>query len=584
MSTKTPLIFAIAFLTSLAPASAQPTAAQCIPPDAVICLHLAKPKVLIDQLADAEMIEAITSLPLYQQQVTNPEFKEFLNVIDFLETTLQTNWRTALTQLTGGGITLAVCPNDTVVAVVDAEDESLLNRLHEIFVNIARSEAQKQGDAERVASSQHNGVTMWTFDGNEAHAIIGKRLIFSNRSEMLKATLDLQAQPGGASLASSPTFQAARRATQPDAVATAFVHLKPLMALPDFAKIIESPRTNPLASLMFAGITESLGSSSWLALNLDVQDRTLTLRALTDGKLAGPDSPAAFALPQQAGDGVEPGARIPRRIAALSLHRDLHAFYAAKDDLFPERTSGLIFFENMMGIFFTGRDLTSEVLAQTEPQIQLVVAEQQYDPDVGTPQVKLPAFAVILRLRDPEQFGSVVEEAWQKAVGLINFTRGQQALPGLIIDRPTHRQTKFTLAYFSTTDVTDKTKLDTRFNISPSLALPGEYLVLSSTDGLARDLIDALGDTADRQLAPLPQTHSLLEISGTQVASVLQANRDTLVRQDMVKKGKTQQEAAAGIDMLITLLKCVDHAELNIGTENDLTQAALELKLDLPKP
>ena len=33
--------------------------------------------------------------------------------------------------------------------------------------------------------------------------------------------------------------------------------------------------------------------------------------------------------------------------------------------LFPERTSGLIFFENMMGIFFTGRDLTSEVLAET---------------------------------------------------------------------------------------------------------------------------------------------------------------------------------------------------------------------------
>jgi hypothetical protein len=566
------------------PASAQVPPAQCIPQDAIICLHLARPKVLLEQLADEEMIQAITALPLYQQQLTNPEFKEFLNVIEFLETTLETNWRTALAQLTGGGITLAVCPDDTVVAVVDAEDESLLNRLHKIFVNIARSESQKQGDAERVASRQYNGITAWTFDGNEAHAIVGKRLIFANRFDTLKAALDLQAQPDRSSLERNPTFQAARRAVQSDAVATAFVNLKPLIGLPQFSEVLQKPRTNPLAALMFAGITESLRSSSWLALNLGVHDRTLTLRALTDGKLAGPDSPAAFALPQQPGDGAAPGIAVPRRIAALSLHRDLHAFYAAKDDLFPERTSGLIFFENMMGIFFTGRDLTSEVLAQTEPQIQLVVAEQQYDPDIGTPQVKLPAFAVILRLRDPEQFGSVVEEAWQKAVGLINFTRGQQALPGLIIDRPTHRQTKFTLAYFSTTDVTDKTKLDTRFNISPSLALPGDYLVLSSTDGLARDLIDALGDATDRQPAPLPQTHTLLEISGTQLASVLQANRDTLVRQDMVKKGKTQQEAAAGIDMLITLLKGVNHAELSIGTKNDLTQAALELKLDLPKP
>ena len=53
---------------------------------------------------------------------------------------------------------------------------------------------------------------------------------------------------------------------------------------------------------------------------------------------------------------------VPRQIAGASVYRDLHGFYAAKDDLFPERTSALIFFENMMGIFFSGKDLTEEVL------------------------------------------------------------------------------------------------------------------------------------------------------------------------------------------------------------------------------
>ena len=71
-------------------------------------------------------------------------------------------------------------------------------------------------------------------------------------------------------------------------------------------------------------------------------------------------------------------------------------------------------------------------------------------PAVGTPQVKIPAFAVVLRLRHPEQFGKVVEEAWQKAVGLVNFTRGQKALPGTD-HRPPHLQgqIKYTVAYFS---------------------------------------------------------------------------------------------------------------------------------------
>ncbi len=33
----------------------------------------------------------------------------------------------------------------------------------------------------------------------------------------------------------------------------------------------------------------------------------------------------------------------------------------------------------MMGIFFSGRNLTDEVLAETQPQVQLVVARQDYD-------------------------------------------------------------------------------------------------------------------------------------------------------------------------------------------------------------
>ena len=133
----------------------------------------------------------------------------------------------------------------------------------------------------------------------------------------------------------------------------------------------------------------------------------------------------------KAGEGAMPNLVVPGQIAALSLYRDLHQFYAAKDELFPDRTSGLIFFENMMGIFFSGMDLTKEVLAETLPDIRVVVAEQRYDEKTGTPAMKLPGFAVVVQLRDPAKFELVMKEAWQKAIGLVNFTRGQKAQPGL---------------------------------------------------------------------------------------------------------------------------------------------------------
>ena len=575
------LMLAVFVLQSVSAGQTLLPAIRWIPQDAVISLELSEPKALLELLAGKKAIAAITALPLYQEQVSKPQFQELLNLVNFMETALDTDWRTALAKLTGGGITLAVCPEETVLLIIDAEDEHMLERFHEMLLSMARSEAEKQGQPGRVASTQYRDVTAWTFDGKEAHAIIGKRFVLANRPEGLKAVLELRAEAKDASLASKSSYQAAKRQAKPDAIATVFADFKLLMQVPNVTQLLSQARENPLAALFFAGIVEAVRDSNWLALGLYIRDSTLVFQASVDGKMVVQTSPAAFALPKEPDEGVLPNISVPRRIAALTLYRDLHQFYAAKDDLFPERTSGLIFFENMMGIFFSGRDLTNEVLVETRPEIRFIVAEQKYDPAIGTPIIKLPAFAAILRLRHPEDFDEVVEEAWQKAVGLINFTRGQQAMPGLIIDRPIHRETKLTVAYFSTSQIEDKTKLDQRFNIRPSLAMPGGYLILSSTDGLARDLVDALGQEMEQGGRPLAQIHSLVEMEGSHLASIMEANRQVLVRGDMVKKGNTQEQAEAGIDMLIALARFVKHVELGIGMHESLTQARLEINLNL---
>lgn len=574
-------LLAIAVLLTTA-AQALPPATQWIPQDAVIALELSCPGPLLELLTGPQMSKAVTALPLYQQQTSNPQFAEFLNIIKFLETALDTDWRTGLRKLTGGGITLAVCPEDTVVLIADAEDEKVLSRLHEILLSFARSEAEKDGQPDRVAAKQYRDVTAWTFNGKEAHTVIGKRFILCNRPEGLKAVLERRAGNGGATLASSSRFQAAQRAAGADAVATLLVNLKPLMNLPGLAQVFDRSRENPLAALAFAGIIEAVRDSDWLAAGLSVEQSTLTLRASVDGTAVDPTSSVAFARPKKSTEGVLPNLSVPRRIAALSFYRDLHQFYAAKDELFPERTSGLIFFENMMGIFFSGRDLTNEVLAEAKPEIRFVVAEQEFDPAMGTPRIKLPAFAMVLRLRNSEQFNEVVEEAWQKVVGLVNFTRGQQALQGLIIDRLFQGETKFTVAYFSTSGIEDKTALDQRFNLRPALAMTGEYVILSSTDGLARDLIDVLNQERGRTVKPLAETHSLLEMEGRPLAAILGANRETLIRGDMVKKGNTREQSEAGINMLLTLVEFVDNVKLSVGARGNLSQAVLRLKLHLP--
>jgi hypothetical protein len=76
-------------------------------------------------------------------------------------------------------------------------------------------------------------------------------------------------------------------------------------------------------------------------------------------------------------------------------------------------------------------------------------------------------------------------------------------------------------------------------------------------------------------------THSLVELEGGQLASILKSNRKTLVQGNMVGKGNTQEQAEAATDMLISLVKFLDRAKLGIGVHDGLTRARLELKLNL---
>jgi hypothetical protein len=536
---------------------------------------------VIDMLTSDTAFDALKKLPLYQNRETNPKFNEFLAGVKFLEAAIETPWKTAIRKLTGGGVTLAVCPDDMVIIMVDAEDANLLSRLHNVALGLARTEAQNQGNPGRVASAEYLGVTGWTLGGKEAHAIIDHRLIFTNKPEALKAVLELRSDPDKATLASQARYRKASTATARQAAGQIYADLAVLTQIPDLAAALAQGKSNPLAGLLFAGIIESIRSSTWMSVGLHVQGDTLTFQANLDGTNLDLKGPAGFALPTQPGAGALPNLSVPRGIASLSFYRDLHRFYGAKDELFPERTSGLIFFENMMGIFFSGRDLTDEVLAETQPDIRFVVARQQYDPAQGVPQVQIPAFGLVLRLRHEQTFDIVAEEAWQKAVGLINFTRGQQGMPGLIIDRPVHNGTQFTMAYFSNTANGDVTNLPTRFNIRPAIALPSNYLILSSTDGLARDLIDAVTREAQQSVQSETGDHTLAELNGQALCDILRANYQAMVSQNMVEKGNTKEEAENSIDLFITLAQFVESIRLSLGTHESLTRASLALRFNL---
>ncbi len=552
-----------------------PPVAQWLPADTPIIMEVSEPMALLAPLLNPEFSKSVTTV--LENGKANPKLQQFQAVVASVEQQLGTDWRTGLRHLAGKDLSFCVSPSGATLLTVDGEDEKLLSKLNGIVWQFAASEAEKEKQADTAAAHDYRGVKTWTIGTNEVHALLGSRLLLGNRPSFLKRVLDMRDGKGGKTLASSALFKAAREAVGKDAVASVFLNLQTLRETPGLKKALEEDG-NPVAALLLADTKAALRTASWLAVGVYVSGDKLILRTYTDGAAAESSGWTNFSTPPAAGAGLLPPLTVPGTIASLSLYRDLHSFYAAKNTLFAERTSGLIFFENMMGIFFSGIDLTDGVLSEMRPDIRVVVAKPQYDPAVGTPATQVPAFAVVLRLKDPQRFGETVEEAWQKAIGLVNFTRGQQALPGLIIDKQTQNGVKYTISYYRPPSGKASGTIEDRYNYRPSLARPGDYVILSSTDALARDLTDVVSKAPATSADASPAAHSLLEIEGPALSAILEANREGMVRKSMVDKGNSREKAENDTQLLFAALGHLERATLTLRREAGRPQAQLEIR------
>lgn len=562
-----------AILVSMFPArsaeapAATPVQPPCGPPDnwlpssTVFLFSSAKPDAALDLILDPSMTG--------QMHFEKGPAAVLTAIGNYLEAQLGSDWKTALHRTMRNGFAFAAGPGGAVVLIARSEDDVFLEKLSSTLVK-----AVSWGTPQKVSQTTHAGVNCRTIDGGKGyHAIAGNCLIYSNQLPILEQVLDLRAGTVSLSqsLAGDPEYQAAKQASRKDATAQIFVSPALVRALPIFKRNPQAQQ-QPLLALLLGRNPQAATSAKqdWLTLDLDVNGRALSTR-LGGEQLAGNAAP--FASPPN-GDGVLPNVSVPRQIAALSAWRDLRGFYAAKDTLFPERTGPLILFENLMGIYFSGRDLTEDVLGGVDPHVRLVVAEQAYDPETGTPSTQVPAFAAIFRMHKPEKFGPIMEEAWQKALGLINFTRGQKAQPGLIMDKRDHAGVRYTFASFSAAEEPDKTKLDVRFNFRPAIVRDGEFLILSSTDQLADDLIDGLRNPAQ----PVAASNGLVEIDGSRLTRILLANKDGIVRGNMLKKGQERTAAEKDFGNLTAVARLLGQATLRTGEA--ASQRFVDLKLE----
>ena len=556
--------------------------ARLIPHDAAVCVELSDPVRLVDRLLGPNIMNMLDSIQPYRQFKRSDQFARFRAVVRYVETRLDRTWRQAIHDLAGGGVLFAIRPGDPdyVLLLVRARTPELLEQTNRLLIEITENEATKQGRASPVKSIEYKGVTVWSLGKQEYHAIIGDTLVISNHRQGLKTVLEMNAGEGPEPISSTEAWQAARRRMSAAHVGWALVKLEPLRQAGVAKELYAEKAPHPGIPLLFAGLPNVLRSSAYLTGRFTLDDRRLGLRVeLPRDEQSWPEALRGFYAQQAGMEAAEP-LRPAGTIASLSFYRDLKAIWDSREQLVtPEVLPNLTQLETQVAqILFSGREFASEVLGELEPHIRVVVAVQDYARAGVDPQIKIPAFALVLELKHPKEFEEDLLIGYQTVLGFVNVGLGQQNQPRFVQRVEPYHGHRIHTARFQNRSSSKAVQAGghLRQNFSPSFTIAGRYYVLGSTAQIVQDIIDVLGDTS---APPKTTPHNIvLEANTEQLIRVLVQNNEALVSQNMVQNGNTRQQAEQEVGILLKLLGLFGEGKLSWTAEPESVHVDLTVE------
>lgn len=563
--------------------------------DAVVCVEIPHPDRLIDRLTDPLILNYAATLPQYRSAIQSKNFRELSSVVKLIAAQLDTTWDQALKDLTAGGIVLAVeaekAPEPRIFLVISPKDGPLLDRANQAVLKLTRADATNKGKPDPIKTNEYKGATIYeTGDGNgPGYAIVRGRLVVSNSAKNLRAMIDralaagaAKSSPAAAKFADGAEWKGlTERGGDADSI-RALARLDQLRKL-DPARFAPKDKPDTGVTLLFRSWYELLKAAPWMAASVRWSDKELS------GELELPLSPKGHLaivkgyVPDEK-EGAGTLIRPPGTIASLSLWRDWATIWESRADLFSaEVAQNLAQLDTATGQFFGGREFGTDFLGSLGPHWRLIVSQQDFQTMKPKPDVKLPGFAIVAEIAEPESdFGQKLKTAYQTIVGLSNIDATQQkAAPLELGSEEVEGVTLATARYVIPPDAAaDQLTPQRRYNFSPSAAQVGKYFILSSSRELGRALIKELkGKSSAAGQTASPRSTFAVEADGAELARILEQNRDRLAMQTMLESGQTKEKAQAQVNTLLAFVRYLGRGRLSI--EDGKTASRLELKFRL---
>lgn len=575
-------------------AAAEKSAAQLLPPSTLAYVEISDPKALLSTTLDNPLRKQIEESPAFRDAMEKPNAKKLKQVVKVIEDRAGVEWRPALEQISGGGIVLAFEPlTQGVVILIKPDDMKTADSVRDALISMARDDAKKHGKPDPVTTKTYRGLKAWHV--NEAIvADLGPWVMICNKKGLAQRVADTYLD-GGDALANDDDFHAAQRlsagqGTPPSA--WAFVRLAPIRL---FAKSQQpwldpaSKSDNPGIEFVLGGLIPVAQHAPYATASLWAGHGGIKLAAAApmDRAWVPAGRKFFFAAPP---DGAAKPLLPPGTLLSLTTYRDVAAMWQAGPDLFTESVATqMAQTDSGLSALFGGKSFGGDVLGAFKPQMQFVVARQDFPNGALLPTLKLPAAALVLEIR-PDQFAHVRKHfrvAFQAGVALANLNGAQQGRALLDLQTERRGDCDIEFATFTADDLPKEPKEkhdkkdvkspkdDAYLNLSPAMALSKTRLILSTSRQLAEQLADL--DAKEPSPARIPE-NTLIAGNPNLASNLIKANREQLVAGNMLEKGHDRKTAEREIRLLEAIADAFTDGRLRLLPEEKSIRFEIEVK------
>lgn len=555
------------------------SAADILPASTVGYVEVTNPKQLLGLVLEHPLRRKVEELDQYKQALQSKEFQQFLLGKVFIEFQIGMDLRTAAEKLTGGGIYLAGDPKTNGAALlIKSTDQALLEKVRDTMIRLTRDDAKNKSQPDPIKSVEYRGLTAYSY-GEAKFATAGPWLIVTNKDDLGKQMLDNYLD-GGASLAADKQFQAARAAMVGQPAAWAYAGLAPVRDAGLAKDLYKDKSDNPVIELLLGGVLSTLKQTPYATAALYAETEQLKL------VLSTPHDPTWVGKPREfffgaAGKGAAPAPLVPKQtVLSLGTFRDLSSMWLSKSDLFDENVNaGFAQADSTLTTLFSGRDFGRDILGAFRPEMQLVVARQDYKGlTTPEPDIKLPAGALVFQLKDAEKMQPQLKILFQSLIGFVNITSAMQGQPPLDTNVDKVGEGRLIAATYLP-DKSGEGKIN--YNFSPTIGFAGDSFIVSSTSRLASELIElASAAKSPPAAATAAFDNTRINFSAPVLKDILQDNRKQLVAQNQLREGHTKEQAEKETDSLLSLLGAVKDLSARLSGDGKYLNLEVELRLE----